>query len=157
MSDPFIQVDTAGSITVKRVTYREFTETHGFEEAVQALRDEAELALFSDGSKAIDHDSYNRLDSAGMLTTYVALSKGRMVGFAIVMKTSTPRRVGEFMVTDVMWADPGSGAGKSLLLRILKDKGDLPMFITAPIGGRLANALAHSRLFESTHVVFTSR
>lgn len=156
MSDP-VQADPGSGITVRRVTYREFTETRGFDEAVQALRDEAELALFSDGSKTIDHDSYNRLDAVGMLNTYVAVRHGRMVGFAIVMRTSTPRRTGEFLVTDVMWAEPRSGAGKLLLLRIMRDKGDLPMFITAPIGGRLAAALSHSRIFESTHVVFTSR
>lgn len=156
MSDP-AQALPVGGVSIKRVSYQEFTEMPGFGEAVQALRDEAELALFSDGSKDIDHDSYNRMDAAGILSVYVAMSEGWLVGFAIVMKTAAPRRVGQFLVTDVMWAEPGSGAGKQLLLRILRDKGDLPMFITAPIGGRLANALEHSRLFEKTHAVFTSR
>lgn len=128
----------------------------GFSSALESLRGEAELTLFSDGSSSFDLETYTQLHEDGRAFVFAAVQNEELVGFAIVLRTSAPRRSGIFYVVDVIWAPEEGPAGKLLMLNIIRATEGSPLFITAPIGGRLHAGLLGSNHFRQTHAIFTS-
>jgi hypothetical protein len=143
-------------VQVDRVSPADLVETPGFSRVLDNLREEAELALFSDQPASFDLGAYMRLYEGGVLTVFSATQDGVLTGFAIVLQTQAPRRQGFFYVMDVIWAPKEGPTSKLLMLNVLRATEGRPLFITAPIGGRLHSGLLSSKQFRQTHAVFTS-
>lgn len=143
-------------VAIHKVSPEQLVALDGFAAALDSLRREAELTLFSDGSSPFDLQTYTRLHEAGNVISFAAIQGEKLVGFAIVLRTSAPRRNGLFFVVDVIWAPEEGPAGKLLMLNIIRATEGSPLFITAPVGGRLHAGLLGSNHFRQTHAIFTS-
>lgn len=143
-------------VAIRKVSPEQLVALPGFSVALEGLREEAELTLFSDGAASFDLETYSRLHEAGSIFAFAAMQGEELVGFAIVLRTSAPRRSGLFYVVDVIWAPEEGPAGKLLMLNIIRATEGGPLFITAPIGGRLHAGLLGSNHFRQTHAIFTS-
>jgi len=131
---------------------RELAAYPGFDDSVALLRAEAELPMFADGEASYDVEQYAELADRQLLVCMAVVgSDGVLLGWALALKTTTPRRSGIMYVADVMWSATPQ-AGGLLLMGLRKAAGSAPLFITASRGGRLDKALSRRR--EPTHHVF---
>lgn len=134
----------------------ELSQMDGFADIIERIRQESELALFADGGASFDVETYQRLHESGNLLVIAVVDQDRVVAFAIALHTTAPRRSGWFYVADVMWAPPDGPAAHLLMVSLIRSTSGSPLFITAPVGGRLHASLNSSPLFRATHAVYAT-
>ncbi len=104
---------------------------------------------------------YLRMERSGFASIVAATVDGELVGFITVIVTPNPHYSGgKLAVSESFFvgkAHRKSGAGQLLRKKaeeIAKRKGALGLFMSAPLGGKLARVLEKDRNYRETNRVF---
>lgn len=125
----------------------------GFAPSLAAMREEAELELFS-GAASYDVALYQAAYERGAIKCVAVIRGDELVGWGLMTVAVTPRRANPVYATDAMWS-ADSLAGGAILRHFMRVASPEPLFISASVGGRLDAALSSNRRATRTHHVYT--
>lgn len=121
-----------------------------------------ESALADLGPACPQWDTYRRMEAAGVVRMLVARRAGEVVGLLVLILSAVPhfgRLIASTESYFVASAARKSGAGLLLLReaeRIAREAGAVGFFVSAPVGGRLAQVLPGVGYRETNRLFFRS-
>ena len=145
------------NLTVRRVTPDEGAASPDFQRLVSAYWDEC--ANRSIGPARPDIDQYRKLAEAGALHCSALFDGGRMVGFVAILAVTYPHFSKVCATVESIFLDPDyrCKGGGALLLKaareMAKGAGAVGLYISAPVGSRLAR-IARAKRWRNTNSVF---
>ena len=142
-------------------TLDELLQHKDFEGLVAAYAEECAMAGMPPPKP--DLDMYARLEAAGLMRVVLAEQGDELLGFAVVLISTIPHYSQVLGVTESIFVAQKARAGGTgwrlvkKIEQVVASEGAIGLLVSAPVGGRLADALFASPEYRHTNVVFFKR
>lgn len=143
---------------IVKTTIEELDSATNLAELIEAYS--AESAIEGMPKYSVCVENYKAIEAAGLLHVFAAYEYDKLIGFLCMLVTYIPHYSAKIASTESFFVSPEyrrTGAGLRLLRQAesyAAELGAVGMFVSAPIGGKLADVMSASLSYKETNRVF---